>query len=176
MRVREWLGRRRWWVAGCLVVVLATVTIGWLAWPRPARPPAPPRARVYLDFTACLLTDAQGIVADPAKTVWSGMQSASLATRAKVQYLAVVGPQTVDNAAPFLLSLIQGNCSLVLAVGAAPVQAAEQLAQSHPKVQFLVVDGAPATNITRLASGSPADLGCDVESRITAAVRLSPGP
>src|ERR1700761_9200785 len=85
---------RRWWWAGVAAVVVVAGLVPWLVWPST---PAP-RARVYKAFTACLLTDSRGIAGPQAAPVWAGMQKASLATHVKVEYLAVVGPDTVDNA------------------------------------------------------------------------------
>src|SRR5262249_6154599 len=77
-----------------LVIAVAAVAAGlvvWALWPAGA----PPRARPYLAFTACLLTDGQGIGGAAARPVWAGMSDASLATRVKVQYLPSVGAATV---------------------------------------------------------------------------------
>jgi hypothetical protein len=96
-----WLRRRtatqRWLLVTGSALVVA-VAVGWAVWPsQPA-----PRARQYLEFTACLLTDDHGITGPEAAPVWAGMQEASLATRAKVQFASVVGRQSVENAVPFL--------------------------------------------------------------------------
>src|SRR5947207_14130382 len=114
---------RRWWVwAGVAVVVLAVV-VGWLVWPDSKEPP--PRARPYLNYTACLLTDAQGLAGPTASRAWAGLQDASLATHARVQYLPVAGEPTVGNAMPYLASLLQRQCAVVVAVGPAQVAAGE---------------------------------------------------
>jgi hypothetical protein len=138
---------RRWWVwAGAAIVVLG-VLVTWLVWP--ATPEPPPRARQYLEFTACLLTDAQGPDGPAAAPVWTGMKEASLATHAKVQYLAVPGEATVGNALPYLTGLIQRRCAVVLAVGPAQVEAVRQDASRYPQVRFVVVGASvPGTNVT----------------------------
>jgi hypothetical protein len=69
---------------GILVAVLVVGLAAWILWPSP-------RPRPYLAFTACLLTDEQGVAGSAAGAVWAGMQDASLATRAKVQYVPAVG-------------------------------------------------------------------------------------
>ena len=51
---------------------------------------APPRARQYLAFNACLLTGSRGLAGPQAAQAWAGMQDASLATRAKVEYLSAM--------------------------------------------------------------------------------------
>ena len=90
--------RQRWWLAGGAAFVLV-VALTWALWPA-SEPDPPPRAREYLDYTACLLTGDRGIADPQAAPVWAGLQDASLATRAKVQYLAVTGPQTAENGVP----------------------------------------------------------------------------
>jgi basic membrane lipoprotein Med (substrate-binding protein (PBP1-ABC) superfamily) len=90
------------------------------------------------------LTDERGITGQEAAPVWAGMQDASLATRAKVQYVSVSGSQTADGAVPFLSSLAQGRCDRVFAVGAVPVGAVAKSAAQFPKVRFVVVGGGAA--------------------------------
>ncbi|HYS36730.1 MAG TPA: hypothetical protein VEO01_13995 [Pseudonocardiaceae bacterium] len=131
---------RRWWLwVGAAAVVLGLTV--WLVWPSP---PEPPRARPYLDYTACLLTDAQGVAGAAARPVWAGMEDASLATHARVQYLAVAGEPTVANALPYLNSLLQRRCAVVVAVGAAQVAAVNADAAKYPGVRFVAVGGPPA--------------------------------
>jgi hypothetical protein len=137
---------RRWWLWAAAAVAVLGVLVAWLVWPTA---PAPPRARPYLEFTACLLTDGQGVAGSVAGPVWAGMQDASLATHAKVQYLAVSGEATVGNALPYLTSLIQRRCGVVLAVGPAQVEAVGQDAPRYPQVGFVVVGASVAgTNVT----------------------------
>ncbi|HEY4867303.1 MAG TPA: hypothetical protein VIK45_17525, partial [Candidatus Dormibacteraeota bacterium] len=49
----------------------------------------PARARQYLSFTACLLTDSRGLAGAQASAAWAGLEQASASTRAQVQYLSV---------------------------------------------------------------------------------------
>ncbi|MCW2937740.1 MAG: hypothetical protein JWN00_725 [Actinomycetia bacterium] len=91
-------------MAGSATAVASVLLVGALV--ATSGGPAP-RARQYLTFKACLLTDAQGITGKDAVPVWAGMQKASLETRARVQYLPAFGPTTVANAIPYLTSLIQ---------------------------------------------------------------------
>jgi basic membrane lipoprotein Med (substrate-binding protein (PBP1-ABC) superfamily) len=167
--------RRRWWAAGAAGLVAAAV-LTWLWWPSP---PAP-RARQYLAFTGCLLTDARG-VSGGAAPVWAGLGDASLKTRAKVQYLPVFGEQTTANAVPYLSSLIQRHCDVIFAVGDAPVAAAVAAAPGYPKIRFVVVASTPVagsaaaapSNVTRLDAAMPDRLRPAVASALTAAVARS---
>jgi basic membrane lipoprotein Med (substrate-binding protein (PBP1-ABC) superfamily) len=135
-------------------VVVAVVLLVAL-WPSaPARTLPPTRARQYTAFDACLLTGSQGL-ADPAvRPVWAGMQDASLATKAKVSYLAVAGPQTSGNAEPYANTLLQRRCSLVIGVGKSQVDAVAAAARSHPKSRFAVVGGDGGGNVTSVPTGT----------------------
>jgi hypothetical protein len=169
-RLRRFVGRHRWpSVAVALVVLVGAVWVVVLATRSPA--PPPPRARRYLEFTACLLTDERGITGPEAKPVWAGMQDASLATHAKVQYLAVSGPQTVDNAVPYANSLAQGRCNLVLAAGAVPGSAVGKAAPLFPGTRFVVVGDAPAAaNVVAVNAATPETVRPAVTRIVTDAV------
>ena len=73
-------------------VAVAAFVIAWAVWPSPA----PPRARQYLDVSACLLTGSGGIT--PGTTgaqAWHTMESASLSSHVMVSYLPATGPADV---------------------------------------------------------------------------------
>jgi basic membrane lipoprotein Med (substrate-binding protein (PBP1-ABC) superfamily) len=166
---RTFAGWRLWLSAGAFAVVVAGL-LTWAFWPAEEQP----RARQYLDFTACLLTDDHGIGGSAAAPVWAGMQKASLATRAKVQYVEVTGPQTPENALPFLNSLAQSRCTLVFAAGTAPVAAVRDGAARFPETKFYVV----GTSITKpnvsTVDGKSADEIRDAVARVlTDAVKAS---
>lgn len=145
--------RRRLATAGVLVLLVAGLV--WALWPAP-QPPEPPRARQYLAYTACLLTDDHGTQGPAAAPVWAGMQDASLATRAKVQFLVVTGPQTAENAAPFVASLAQSHCDLVFAAGRAPSAGVRRSAPTFPRVRFFLVgDPNPGGNISSVDGRTP---------------------
>ncbi|MFE3658413.1 BMP family ABC transporter substrate-binding protein [Streptomyces sp. NPDC059165] len=184
-RVGRWLavtagslrGRRGWAVGSAAVIVLGLLGV-WLFVPGGESGPPDPRARQYKDVDACLLTGEKGVAAGtPAAPVWAEMQKASLETRARVNYVPVMGPQTVENAQPYLNSLIQRRCAVVLAVGAPQVGVVESAAKQHPDVRFVVIgDASPggdrrAENLTVAKSG--AELGSSVADVIKGAVEES---
>ncbi|MGW7363621.1 BMP family ABC transporter substrate-binding protein [Streptomyces sp. NPDC054841] len=151
VRIGRWLatapgllrGRAAWAAGSAAVIVLGLVGVWLFAGGEESGPPDP-RARQYKEFDACLLTGEKGIAAGtPAAPVWEGMQQASLETRARVNYVPVMGPQSAENARPFFNSLVQRQCDVVLAVGAPQVEVTTAGAKQHPKVRFVVVDGAP---------------------------------
>ncbi|WP_236240478.1 BMP family ABC transporter substrate-binding protein [Streptomyces sp. CC228A] len=148
--------RGRWaWVAGSTGVLVLGLLAAWLLAGDGKPTPPDPRARQYKDFNACLLTDDKGVTSGTtAATVWEGMQEASGDTRVRVTYVPVTGPQTVDNALPFMNGLLQRKCAVVLAVGEPQVKAAEQQADTHQKIRFVTVDGTKkAANITAARTG-----------------------
>lgn len=159
--------RRRWAVVGTGVLVIALLV--WALWPEP-RPAPPSRARQYLAFTGCLLTDDHGIGGPAAAPVWAGLQDASLATHAKVQFLEVTGEQTGENAAPFVASLAQSHCDLVFATGPAPSAGVRQSAAAFPRVRFyLIGEPHPGSNISTVDGTTPEATRADVARILTAA-------
>ncbi|MFD7446443.1 BMP family ABC transporter substrate-binding protein [Streptomyces sp. NPDC059909] len=142
-------GRTGWAVGSAAVVVLGLLGV-WLFVGGQTPGPPDPRARQYKDFDACLLTGEKGIAAGtPAAPVWKGMQDASLETRARVNYVPVMGEQSAQNARPFLNSLIQRQCDVVLTVGAPQAEVAQAGAGEHPKVRFVVVEDESGTGAKR---------------------------
>lgn len=153
--------------------VLAAVLLVVLL-PSGGTPPAGTgRARQYLAFDACLLTDGHGLAGAQAAQAWAGMQAASLATHAKVEYLPVAGAQTTGAALPYLASLVQRHCNVVVAVGSAPVSAVTADAARFKSVRFAVVGGqVSASNVTVLASRS-SQIKSSVAQLVSSAVHTS---
>jgi basic membrane lipoprotein Med (substrate-binding protein (PBP1-ABC) superfamily) len=166
-------GSSRWRVVVAVSAAAVFAGLVWTVWPsRPAVPE--PRARQYLDYRACLLTDGQGVIGGAA-AVWGGLQDASAATRAKVQYLAVAGAQTAANALPYLASLAQSGCDLVLAVGLAPVAAVDEGAARFPGTRFVAVGGGSARPNVSIVDVPAARVRAEVGGVVTAAVRSASG-
>lgn len=162
-------------ILGAVAALVGAAGVTWLLWPDPS--PPPPRAREYLEFTACLLTGPRGLQAPDAAPVWAGMQDASVATRAKVQYLSVTDPQTAENASAFLAGLAEGRCNLVFAAGELPAAAARKDAARYPGVAFYVLgDGGDSGNLKHLDGTGTAEVRQKVNDVVTTAVAASPGP
>ncbi|MGW2651791.1 BMP family ABC transporter substrate-binding protein [Streptomyces sp. NPDC001393] len=113
-----------------------------------------PRARQYSASDACLLTDSHGVRGSRAAVVWAGMEDASLATHTKVSSLPVFGPAAVANAVPYVNTLVQRHCDVVLAVGDTQTAAVEQVAPRNPKVRFVVVGGGRVLRNVAVLSGA----------------------
>jgi basic membrane lipoprotein Med (substrate-binding protein (PBP1-ABC) superfamily) len=128
--------------------------------------------RPYLSFTGCLLTDSDGINAQPAAAAWAGLQEAAAATRMQAQYLAVpsTAPHGGAGAVPYLASLVTQHCGLVVAAGPVQAAAVASIARRIPAVRFVVIGGgASAPNVT-VVSGSTAEVRSAVDSLAQAAL------
>lgn len=104
------------WLVAAALVVAAVASVLVLARPSASRRPAPgAQARVYLNATACLLTNPSGIApGGPGAPVWGAMEKASLATHVMVSYLPASGPAEV----PVLLNtLVERRCGVIIAAG-----------------------------------------------------------
>jgi hypothetical protein len=164
-----------WWrvVAGVAGAGLAVAVAGLLAWPSSSSSAAPQAGESQSSFTACLLTGSRGLAAADTALLWRGMQDASLATEATVEYLPVMSGTTVAAAIPYLASLVERHCNVVVAAGAAEVAAVSAQARRFPSVQFVVPGPAAAgSHVTGLRVPASA-LPDAVASVITSAVRHS---
>lgn len=142
-----------WWIAGGAA---ALVVVGFVLWPISSdRELPPPRAVVYKDFQACLLTGPQGLADPTIALIWEGMQDASKATRAKVSHLATAGSDTVADTTPYVATLLQRQCNVVVTVGETHSAVAIELASGHPDVRFVAIGGSTGSaNVTRLPEQS----------------------
>ncbi len=169
-------GRWVWLTLGGAAVagVALGLVVAGVRWPGPGGRSLPPsRARVYENVDACLLTGARGVADPAAAQVWAGMQDASRATTARMSYLAVTGPATQAQAAPFLGSLLVSGCRVIVASGGAERAAVLAGAARFPGTRFVVTGPAAGpANVTALAfaaSGLRAAVAAAVESGVRAA-------
>jgi basic membrane lipoprotein Med (substrate-binding protein (PBP1-ABC) superfamily) len=150
-------------VAAVLAIVVAGL-VTWALWPD-----SEPRQRDYVDATACLLTDDQGVTGPQAGPVWTAMNAASASSLVRVQYLQANGPQTAANAGTYLASLAGGRCGVVIAAGSAPVDAVAEVAKTFPAVRFVAVGaGTPSDNVQVIPAGDPDDLQAKIRERVEA--------
>ncbi|MGW5046000.1 BMP family ABC transporter substrate-binding protein [Streptomyces griseoluteus] len=134
---------RRAWIAAGAVLLVAVVAGVWVHLAGRQDGPPDTRARQYKEFDACLLTGDKGIAqGTDAASAWQGMQRASLETRARINYVPVTGAQSVANTRPFLNSLMQRHCGVLVAVGAPQARVAREAAANHAEVRFVLVGGA----------------------------------
>lgn len=134
----------------------------------------PTRARVYTEQQACLLTGERGLADPAAAPVWAGMRDASAGTHAKVTYLAMAGEQSAVAAGPYLATLADRKCTVVLTVGAAPDAAVPAAGPRFPGTRFVTVGAAGkggGANVTAVPGGSATSTRDAVKSAVTAALR-----
>lgn len=149
-RLRAVIRRHPWPSAVIGLAVLASLVslvILQLQSPPPPYHPAA-RSRQYADYTACLLTDENGISGPAAAAVWSGMQQASTKTTEQVSFLAVQGDQSLANAETYFNTLAGRGCDIILAAGALPAQAANTRSASYPKITVLAYPNTGAQTTT----------------------------
>jgi hypothetical protein len=154
-----------------VVAVVAGVGLAYALWPSspPAKVGVPPaRTRTYSTFEACLLTGSRGLNEPGAGDVWAGMQDVSDATSIRVSFLSASGPQTAAGVLPYANALVQRECRVILAVGAAEVDAAMATALKAGGVSYVLVgSGKAAAHVTVIAAGD------GVRQAVSRAVRAS---
>ena len=117
------------------VAMAAAFITGWVLWPRPAIV-AVPRARQYLNVSACLLTGSNGV--NPGTLggqAWHAMESASAASHVMVSYLPGTGPAGVP---AMLNTLVERQCGVIVVTGASPIQVT-RAAKANPGRRFILV-------------------------------------
>ena len=168
----------RWVLLGmCVAVTGAGAGLAFSGMPLPwsaSRSLPPPRARVYENVDACLLTGSQGLADPAAAQAWAGLEDASRATSARVSYLAATGPATEAEAVPFAGSLLVRGCKVIVASGTAERAAALTEARQFGSVRFVVDGPAPGSppNVTALVfttSGLRASVASAVEDGVRSA-------
>lgn len=132
------------------------------------------RSRQYGDARACMLTGASGVSDPVAAAAWAGMQGASDSTRAMISYLSVPAPATRASARPYMASLVQRQCGVIVAVGQAQTAAAWPAATAAGRVHFIVVTAGPAgpvsSAVVRISPAPAASVRTAVQAAVVAAL------
>lgn len=142
--LKKWLSLGAGVAGAALVIagVIAAVTGTGFRPFGPDQPAAVPQARHYLNASACLLTDARGIVQGaPAAPAWKAMQTASLATHVMVTYLPATGQAS---ASVMLGTLMERQCGVIITAGT-PAAAVVKAAKSDRHQNFVLVGASGAT-------------------------------
>jgi basic membrane lipoprotein Med (substrate-binding protein (PBP1-ABC) superfamily) len=127
-----------------------------------------PRTRVYVDYSACLLTGPAGTTGNPAAAIWAGMQQASNHTSERIRTLPMTGPQNLATAEQFLNTLALQSCDLIITTGDLPNEAAEARATAFRHQRFLAVGGiGTQSDLSILPGGSPLTLTAAVKNAVT---------
>lgn len=161
-------------IAAAAALVITAGLLTWLFWPVSQPIPGAERVRQYTNVRACMLTGAGGVADSVAAAAWAGMQGASSSSRAMVSYLPVAGAGGESAAVPYLASLVQRQCSVIVAVGRAQVAAATAQAGRYHKVHFIVVAAGPpgpsTSRVVRIAAAPTAQVHSAVQAAVSAAV------
>ena len=146
-------------VATAMVAVFVTA---WVLWPRPGTVAAP-RARQYLDVSACLLTGSSGVApGTPGAQAWQAMQSASLASHVMVSYLPAAGPA---DAPAMLNTLVERRCGVIVVTGASQVQVTSA-ARANPGRRFILVTSSAAAGPAAVPANAVVVPAADAPGRI----------
>jgi basic membrane lipoprotein Med (substrate-binding protein (PBP1-ABC) superfamily) len=155
--------------AGALAVLTA---FGVMPWYHSGRALPPARARAYKNLDACLLTGSKGLAGTTAAQEWAGLENASRATDDQVSYLAAAGPATEADAAPYVGSLLDRGCKVIVAAGAPERAAVLAAAAGNPATRFVVPGPAQGpANLTALpftTSGLTTAITTAVEAQLQA--------
>jgi basic membrane lipoprotein Med (substrate-binding protein (PBP1-ABC) superfamily) len=164
--------RKRWWFLAVMFAGLVAVAIAGLTWPSSPAAPGADRVRQYAaDLRACLLTGATGVSDPLAGAAWAGLQSASESNRAMVSYLPVPGAMSPASVQPYLASLVQRQCGVIVAVGAAQSAAASSAAARFRQVRFIAVTSNPvSSSVLRISPVPAAHVPASVEAAVSAAL------
>lgn len=167
---RAWRQAPSWKRIGA-VSVLGVLVTAMAAWGILSTNATPSRARPYLAFKSCLLTDSHGISGNQAALAWAAMEDVSVKTHAMAQYLPAFGPPTVGNTLPYLASLAQRRCDIVVTAGDVPGATAVANAGQFPNVRFIIIGGQESHGNITAISPQPPIMHAALASAITAALQ-----
>jgi len=153
------------------VAVVAVFVTAWTLWGRPGTVAAP-RARQYLDVSACLLTGSSGVTpGTPGAQAWQAMQSASVASHVMVSYLSDTGSADV----PVLLNtLVERQCGVIVVTGASPVQVTSA-AKANPGRRFILLTSSAAAGPAAVPPNAVVVPAADAAGRINQEVTALAG-
>ncbi|MCE3033689.1 hypothetical protein [Streptomyces sp. CMSTAAHL-2] len=133
------------------------VTTGLLVWISVAMLTAPRTPKVVANnisrnFRACLVNDQQD--AAMAQPVWSSLQNAASGAAINAQHIQV--PKDAKTASlPYINSLVQRKCGLIISVGPGLQQAMITAARNNPHQRFITMG--PSVKLPNVHSFPPTD-------------------
>jgi basic membrane protein A and related proteins len=90
-------------------------------------------------FSACLVTNTDGIHRSFNKLSWQGMKAAAAAEPKKIRVRYLVSQTAADYAANISTFLAE-KCGLIVTVGSTMAPATESAAKANPRFRFAIVD------------------------------------
>ena len=169
MRIPPQLARKPYLIGASAAAVAGLIV--WVLFPQEDQG-REPREREYLQTTAGLLTDEQELRGEVARSAWAGMQEASLATRIKVQYLAITGPQEAANGLSFYNTLGLRQCTVIIAAGPVPAAAMALGSDQFGGIENVAIGDAPAAMPSPRPSGTATVVAVDDASPETVQRRI----
>ncbi|MBY8879931.1 hypothetical protein [Actinacidiphila acidipaludis] len=145
--------RFRMAAAGVLTVAGGAVVVGLFLPRAGSSPPHTAAKNISRDFRACLVTDDPDQTA--ARAGWSGLREAARAAPVNTQRLITPRTATTTEALlPYVESLVQRKCGVIVSAGRLLDGAARDAARTHPRQRFVITSGAASglPNTTTLAS------------------------
>ncbi|WP_143070933.1 hypothetical protein [Streptomyces malaysiense] len=151
----------------------ALVATGLLAWISVALLTSPHTPKIVANnisrnFRACLVNDQQD--AAMAQPVWSSLQSAAAGAAINAQHVQIPTGGTAASL-PYVNSLVQRKCGLIISVGPGLHQAVTTAARHNPHQRFITMG--PSVKLPNVRSFSPTDRSA-VISAVQQAARPRP--
>lgn len=176
VRVRLAWNRPTKYVLATVVVGAATVGAAVLLWPEDSKGKeegAPPVANYSWNMRVCLLDNPADAASAPATdAAWQAVQEATRTGGVNSQRLAI--PPGAPDAATYLASLTQRQCTLIITASGALDEALKATAGANPTMQFVAVNAqATAPNVRTVPGDSP-DLRAAVADAIAQARKAHP--
>lgn len=148
-----------WWsaLAGTAIAagLAVWVVVSWLSGSHTHRIVA---NNISRNFRACLITDQQDTTA--AQSAWAGIQDAARSIPVNAQRLTVSSTTTAP-LIPYVNSLVQRKCGLIISVDATLHAAVATSAQHNPHQQFLNTSQQPISlpNVRNLPEATRGAIG-----------------
>lgn len=151
--------------AGALV---ATGLLTWLAVALLTGPRTPKIVanNISRNFRACLVNGQQD--ASMAQPIWSSLQKAASGAAINAQHIQVPKGSTAASL-PYVNSLVQRKCGLIISVGPELHDAVATAARHNPHQRFITMG--PAVKLSNVRNYSPAD-----RSAVISAVQQAANP
>ncbi|MEU3535742.1 BMP family ABC transporter substrate-binding protein [Streptomyces murinus] len=164
---------RKVWLAAAAGALAVIGLLAWLALTLPTGPRAPKVVanNISRNFRTCLINSQRD--ASVAQTVWSALQKGADSAAINAQHITIPRSSTTARALPYVNSLVQHHCGLVVSVGPSLHDAVTTAARNNPHQKFIAIGA--SIELPNVQTFSPADQSAAVSAVQKAArPRLSP--
>ncbi|WP_146067959.1 hypothetical protein [Streptomyces sp. Ru72] len=155
--------------ARLLAAASALAAVGLLAWLAVAlltdhRTPKVVADNISRNFRVCLINGQHD--SDTARTVWSALQKSASGAAINAEHIQVPNSGTTASL-PYINSLVQRHCGLIISVGPDLHNAVTAAARHNPHQQFITIG--PSIKRPNVQTFSPADQPAIISAVQTAA-------